>query len=213
MSATFDSPKHLIRLALSIESIRNNCFYGRIYVKYNKSSLVQSNVEEIVTTKPPLEITKVYKDEIRFKPNLISVEKPMNTAELTELLKNQSIELELMHIDRDGSDKLIGVVTLMLESLKDVKFVKTDDSYIKVYDSFNPIICAENNEVQAELRVKIFLEDCGPYDQMIANRNEKNDILKNLTVKTDLEIRAITQTKKPVISEDSSDINFGILKR
>ena len=214
MEENDSNSRHLVRLSISIVSVRNNEFYGRIVVKYDKALLKSGAPEqEMVVTSPPLELAKVHANEICFQNGLSYIEKPMDTTELMSLLNDKQLALEVIHKDKSSQERLVGTVTIAMSGLRDVKFVKTDDSYVRVHDSFYPIECPETGDRLGELRVKLFLEDFGPYDERMRNDLEKDEIIKNLTAKTDLELKAMSPTKRPFEIEENSPINFGELTR
>lgn len=87
-----------------------------------------------------------------------------------DALDNGVLTLEVFHNDRAKVDRRIGKVDIELAPLKDCEFVKTKFSYVRVFDSFHPIMetDGEGRETKiGELRVKLYLEDLGPSDLIV----------------------------------------------
>ena len=155
-----------MRLSIYVHSIRNNAFYGNIYVRYNKAAILDADSAkvELTSTSPPLELTKVHKTELEFANGFTSLERAMDSNELLQLLSERAVQLEVVHKDRSAGGLVKGTATVRLSALKSVKFVKADDSYVRVHDCYYAIHCADDGDELGELRVKLFLEDFGPAD-------------------------------------------------
>lgn len=91
-------------------------------------------------------------------------EKSKNSL-LSDLTSN-SLILDLYHQDRLKSDILIGQTKINFSQLLDAPIRKTNQSYVRVYDSYFPVDEINENRQPvkkiAEIRVILYLEDLGP---------------------------------------------------
>ena len=158
---------HLIRTSIEIHSIRFNKFKGSIFAKI--ISLDELNIRSFQTA-PNLNINFVNSPEILFERVFQSFDKFLDQHELSNTLKEKALVIELYYNEKYKVDYHFGNVIIPLEKILDIEYDKSEHSYIRIYDSYH-IIEDETNPNQAigEIRVKLFLEDYGPSNNLLSD--------------------------------------------
>lgn len=84
-------------------------------------------------------------------------------------LSSNSLTLDIYHQDRLKADILIGQTKINFSLLLEAQIRKTNQSYVRVYDSYFPVDEINENmqpvKKVAEIRVILYLEDLGPKEE------------------------------------------------
>lgn len=170
---------HRLRLSIDIHSINEAQFKGLIYAYY--SGINNLGIKPFKSL-PAIEINNSSEELI--KNSFASYTFDINKTKLLAELNQNKLKIDLFHQDRLKKDLFIGQTNVDLGELLKCSIRKTNQSYVRVYDSYLPIDEIDENtqtpiQKIGSLRVIIYLEDLGPINEAKFIENDIIEIPKN----------------------------------
>lgn len=151
------SEVHNLKLSIDLLSVRNMTMAANLFLAYN----LELREVQSFQSQPPTAVSTTKGVDFKLTNTFASYEFQATKSQLFSILSQKELRVRAIHQVHSGQQSEIGHALVPLSKVLGAELKETPQAMVRVYDDFVDLRDPSTGHLKGNLRVIIYLEDCG----------------------------------------------------